>query len=181
MKKFFSSPWTISIATALISFLLTVMYDLIKGVRILSTIIFFLHAIWDAIITFLCYEIQLWWIIIGICGVLLILYLVSRVTVEKENLKPNFISYTKDQFRTWKWSWNWEFSYSQKKWHVSNLKAHCPQCNTPMLSDRYEDTFQCPRCTFQSQYDEHEKSYEVEAVIIDNLNRMKQSGEQNCV
>lgn len=177
MKKFFKSPWTISIATALISFILTVIYDLLKGKQILSTISLLLVKIWDVIVTFLCFDIKLWWIIIVISIMLLILYSVSKMTPKKSSLKQDFMSYTNDQFRNWKWSWNWEYSNYQKKWHVSNLVAHCPQCNTPMLSDTYEITFHCPRCKFQSQYNDNEKSYEVEAVIIDNLNRKKQSSE----
>lgn len=180
MKKFFKSPWTISISTALISFLLSVIYDLTKGNQIFSTIGRFFLTIRDVVVAFLCLNIKLWWIIIGICSVLIILNLVSKMTANKDTFKPDFKSYTKDYFKNWKWSWNWKFSNYHKNWIVSDLVPHCPKCDTPMLSDKYEDIFQCPRCKFQSQYKDHEKSYEVEAVIIDNLNRKKQSNQQEC-
>lgn len=175
MKKFLNSPWTISIGTTFFGVILTVIIDFIKGKQILSTISFLLLKLWDAIITILCFDLKLWWIIMGIGVILLILFLVSKVKPEKNPLKPDFISYNNDKFSNYKWSWNWEFSTSKKKWHVSNLVPHCPNCDTPMLSDTYEITFQCPRCKFKSLYNEHEKSYEVEAIIIDNLNRKKQS------
>lgn len=176
MKKILKSPWTISIATAFISFFLTVIYDLLKGKQVFSTVSHLFLELWNVIIAFLCFDIKVWWIIIGICIFLLIIYLVSKVNAITSSFKLDFITYTEDRFKNWKWSWNWEFSNYQKKWHISNLVAHCPKCDTPMLCDEYEYSFQCPRCKFNSQYNDHEKSYEVKAVIVDNLKRKKQSG-----
>lgn len=177
MKKFLKSPWTISIAPALLSFLLTIIYDLIKGKRILSTVGSILAVIWNAVVTFLTFNLKVWWVIVGIVVILFVLYVIARVSEKNVIQKPDFTSYTEDRFRTWKWSWIWEQNY-EHKWHAANLSAHCPKCDTPMLHDRDEDIFQCPRCKFQSHYDNHEKSYEVEAVIIDNLNRkQKKSGD----
>lgn len=180
MKKFWKNPWTISIGTAIFAFLLTILRDLLKGKRILSTIWSILSAVWRAILTFLNFNLKVWWVLLGIAAVIAILWLLSKFDEKSsESKKPEFTSYTEDHFRTWKWSWKWEFSSYQKKWHVSNLVAHCPKCDTPMQHDQFEETYQCPRCRYTSQYDEHETRSQVEAVIIDNLNRKEKAGEQH--
>lgn len=73
MKKFLKSPWTISIASALLSFLLTVIYDLIKGKQILSTVGSILAVIWNAVVTFLTFNLKVWWVIVGIVVILFVL------------------------------------------------------------------------------------------------------------
>lgn len=173
MKKFLKSPWTIGISTTLLGFILTIGYDLIKGKQVFTTIGKFFSMLWRWIITFLTLDLKVWWVLLGIAVLFFVLYAVAKISEPKEQVKPAFTNYTQDRFRLWKWSWNWEWSSYHKQWHVANLHAHCPQCDTPMNHDQYEDVFQCPRCHFRAEYDNHEKSYEVETVIIDNLNRQK--------
>lgn len=173
MKKFLKSPWTIGISTTLLGFILTVGYDLIKGKQVFTTIGKFFSVLWGWIIAFLTFDLQVWLVLVGIAVIFCALYVVVKISDNKEQVKPNFTNYTQDHFRLWKWSWSWEWSSYYKKWRVANLQAHCPKCDTPMSHDSYEDIFQCPRCSFRAEYDNHEKSYEVEAVIIDNLNRQK--------
>ena len=173
MKKFLKSPWTISVTTTLLGFFLTVGYDLIKGKQVFTTIGKFFSMLWGWIISFLTFDLKVWWVLLGIAVLFFALYVVVKIGEQKEQAKPDFTNYTQDHFRLWKWSWSWEWSSYHKRWHVANLHAHCPKCDTPMSHDQYEDIFQCPRCRFHAEYDNHEKSYEVEAVIIDNLNRKK--------
>ena len=180
MKKFWKSPWTISIGTAIFAFLLTVLRDLLQGKRILSTIGNILSAVWRAILAFLNFNLKAWWVLIGIAAIIAILWIISKLDEKGcENKKPDFTSYTEDHFRTWKWSWEWKYSSYMEKWHVDNLMAHCPKCDTPMQHDQFESVFQCPRCQYRTQYDGHETSPQVEAVIIDNLNRKLKSGGQH--
>ncbi len=176
MKKVLRSSWTIGVATTLLGFLLTVGYDLLKGKHIFTTIALFCSTLWSWMISFLNFELKVWWILIALAVLAAVLFLVSKLGGAKEETKPDFTSYQSDKFRLWRWSWDWTFDTYEHKWHVKDLKAHCPQCDTPMISDRYEDVFQCPRCRFRAGYDNHEKSYEVEAVIIDNLDRKKSKG-----
>ena len=179
MKKFWKNPWTISIGTAIFAFFLTVLSDLLQKKRILSTIGRILSVIWKAIFAFLNFDLKVWWILVGIASIFFVLWIIAKFdNKSNDNKEPDFLKYTEDHFRTWKWSWEWEFSDYQQKWHVSNLVAHCPKCDTPMQHDQFEDVFQCPRCEYIFRYDSHETSSQVEAVIIDNLNRKKKAGGQ---
>lgn len=171
MKKLLKSSWTIGIATTLLGFLLTVGYDLIKEKQVFTTIGMIFSTLWSWIIAFMTFDLKVWWVLLGIATIFAALFVMAKISEQKEKTQPDFTSYTRDHFRTWKWSWEWAFSKYEQKWHVSKLKAHCPKCDTPMLSDRDGDVFQCPRCRFYASYDEHEKPYEVEAIIIDNLKR----------
>lgn len=180
MKKFWKNPWTISIGTAIFAFLLTILRDLLQEKQIFSTIGSILSSVWRAVLLFLNFNLKVWWVLIGIAVIIAILWLIATLDEKNsENNKPGFTSYTEDHFRTWKWSWEWEFSTYMKKWHIVNLTAHCPKCDTPMQHDRFEDVFQCPRCRYTAEYDGHETKSQVEAVIIDNLNRREKAGEQH--
>lgn len=171
MKKFFKSPWTIGIGTTLLGFSLTVIYDLVKGKQLLATMCNMFDILKSWLIIFLNFELKVWWVLTGVAIIIIILLIISFSSDNSNNINPDFTAYTTDHFRLWRWSWRWEFNVLQKKWQIINLQAHCPQCDTPMISSWDEDYFRCPRCRFSSKYDDHEKSYEVEAIIIDNLNR----------
>lgn len=178
MKKFLNSPWTIAIGAATFSFLLSVGYDLFKGEKLFTTV----HSIfiWAKvkIVTIMNLEIKLWWILAAVVVLLiLLLVFVGRNDPSPKN-KPDFLNYTEDHIRLWNWSWTWKFSNRDYKWHVTNLQAHCPQCDTPMFHNWDESVFQCPRCRYHAEYDNHENSNEAEAIIIDNLNRKQKSGGQ---
>lgn len=139
MKKFLKSPWTIGISTTLLGFILTVGYDLIKGKQVFTTIGKFFSMLWSWIITFLTLDLKVWWVLLGIAVLFFVLYAVAKISEPKEQVKPAFTNYTQDRFRLWKWSWNWEWSSYHKQWHVANLHAHCPQCDTPMNHDQYRN------------------------------------------
>ena len=173
MKKFLKSPYTITILGGLIVLIIwSLISDYMSGDKLLTMFSAMLTSVYGVIISFLNFNIKVWWLLLGLtCIVVVSLMFASRKP--QAETEPEFKKYTQDYFRTWKWSWNWTFSDYKGGWHISNLKAHCPKCDTPMQHDRFEDVFQCPRCRFQSQYDNHEKSCEVEAVIIDNLDRKK--------
>lgn len=172
MKKFWKSPWTISLVTAIFSISLTAIYDIIKDKPILSTLWGWIKSLWGWFITFINLNLKIWWILIGILVIILLLFVISKLTSKKENNLPDFTSYKEDCFGGWKWSWDWHFNSYERKWHISNLKAHCPQCDTPMFHDSSDSTFQCPRCSFQTDYQsKHKRRFEVEAIIIDNLDR----------
>lgn len=178
MKKFLKSPWTIGITTTLLGFLLTIGYDLLKGKQVFTTIALFFSTLWGWIVAFLTFELKVWWVILGFAVLIIVLFVVLRLNKLKDETKPDFINYTSDHFRLWKWSWTWEWSNQHKKWHVANLQAHCPKCDTPMIAYGFgQDVFQCPRCAYRSEAYNHEQSHEVERVIFDNLERQRKNGE----
>ena len=171
MKRFLKSPWIISIASTLLGFILTVVYDLIKEQQILTTVGNIFSTLWNWIIDVLTFKLKVWWVLLGIASLLTFLFIMYKISELKEPTRPEYTNYTQDHFRTWKWSWKWEWNNYEKEWNIVRLQAHCPKCNTPMTPGLYEDYYQCPRCHYQSVYDNHDKSYEVKVVIIDNISR----------
>lgn len=172
MRKFLKSPWTIGITTTLLSFMLTVVYDLVKNKKVFTTIGFIAQKIWKCIIDFLNIKIKLWCIILVLIALLIALCIYAKILDMKQNdSKPEFLSYTEDHFKTWKWSWTWGFNSYEKVWDIDKLYAHCPKCDTIMLTDEYNSRYSCPRCEYESQYGTYEKDYEVRAIILDNLRR----------
>lgn len=176
MKKFLESSWTIGIATTLLGFILTVSYDLIKEKQVFTTIGKFFSILWGWIITFLTFDLKVWWVLLGIAVIFFALYTIVKIIEKKELLKPEFTDYTQDKFRIWKWSWEWKFNKMKNVWQIVNLQAHCPKCDTPMINKGF-GIFQCPRCAYNPESYDHEEPYEVEKVISDNLYRQKNKGE----
>ena len=179
MKKFLKSPWTISFATALFSFALTLLRDYINGIKLFSTIKNIFTIIYNFLIFILNYQIKVWWLIVFVILMSVIFHFLLKKSNTEEST-PYFLNYTEDCFRNWKWTWQWHRNYYNNKYEIYNLRAHCPKCETPMIQDIniYGEIYHCPRCRFVSDYKEHAKEYEVKAMIIDNLDRQK-TGEQN--
>lgn len=172
VKKIWKSPWTIAIVSAFLAPIATIIIDAIMKKPFLSTLWSVIRTLWSWIITFLTFDLKVWWVLLGICVIIGIFFVIAKISdAKQEDKEPEFLSYKNDTFCSWKWSWEWQLFNRDKKWHVVNLKAHCPKCDTPMFHDSYETSFQCPRCNYQSRYgEEHKRSQEVEAIIIDNLN-----------
>lgn len=173
-KSWIKSSWAISIGTAIFSFVLTVIYDYSKNKPIFSTILQILKNLYNFILLVLNFNIKVWWLILGIIVIIAIIYLVINLKQE-ENIKPDFYDYREGKFKFWRWSWNWKFNYSENAWSISNLTAHCPNCDTPLInrSNFHGPSYECPRCNFRaidSQCDEHEK---IELIILDNIERKR--------
>lgn len=176
MKNFFKSPWTVGIATTILGFFLTVAYDFIKKKQFLSTMKTVLLAIRNGLVAFLNFEVKVWWILLGIVALLLLLFFIVIISNRDKANEPDFTGYIEDYFGNWKWSWKWKYNTNKAVWSPSNIEAHCPKCDTPMFHDREEYYFQCPRCGFESsRNDGHKMSYEVEVLLIDNLNRKRKA------
>ncbi len=179
-KKWVKSPWIISIASALFSFILTIGYDFLKDVPILTTIKNLVTYIWVLIVSFFNFEIKLWWLLLGVLSLIVLLNLIEKLR-NKEKTEfptlPNFTNYKEGRLKKWRWTWEWKFNSTQEKWNVSNLTAHCPSCDTPLIANisfnrRYE-SYKCPRCNFHAQDHQCEEAHEIEAIIVDNTNRKK--------
>ena len=125
MKKFWASPWTIGIGTSFIGFLFTVIYDLVKDKSIFSTIWSIIKWIWNLIISFLNFNIKVWWLLIGIAVLFLVLFLIAKYydfKNENEN-SAGFLKYTKDTIQGWSWDWNWQKDWSGK-YDVEKIKEN---------------------------------------------------------
>lgn len=168
-KKWMKSPWAISIGTAIFSFILTTIYDYSKSKPVFSTIMGILLSIWNGMILVLNFNIKVWWLIIVISVTILVIIL-----KKKEIIKPDFCNYKEDKFRIWRWSWEWKFNYSEKVWFISNLTAHCPNCDTSLIeyNNIYEQGVECPRCNYKSDF-QCEEPYKIERVILDNIEKMR--------
>lgn len=62
MKKFWKSPWTLTIAGALLGFVLSIIKDMVTGEKILSTISSIFVWLWSV----LNINIRVWWLLIGL-------------------------------------------------------------------------------------------------------------------
>lgn len=175
MKKFLKSPWTISFATALFSLILTIAYDFLKGKQALSTIKAIVFIVINSLTAFLNFELKVWWVLLGLLILILIFVVFRKVALQiKKSEKPNFTNYTEDIFDSWKWTWQWYYNELEKKWSVTEIEAHCPNCDTAMFHERYGSSYKCPRCGFNAFYNPNRKnSYDIEAIVIDNVKRGK--------
>ena len=174
MKKFWKNPWTIGICTTLIGFLLTVLYDLLKGKHVFTTMLAVLSAIWNAIIAFLTFDIKVWWILAGIAILFLILLFLSKRADRKEtplcDKDASFLKYTKDTIHGWSWEWEWHKNY-EGKYDVEGLRIVCKYCGTPLVSEfgSYGLPY-CMRC--RRSFDEVVPDYKnVKVLILDTASR----------
>ena len=160
---------------AVFSFILTIIGDVIKGERILSTFVDVIAWIWKALIIFLTFEIKVWWILIGICLLILGLWIYSKVIDSKEEKEPviPFLDYTQDILLGYKWEWTWEKDYFGK-YGAENVHPICDKCDTPLVS-QYTGRLKCLRCnkTYQKELPDINN---VKMMIHDNVKRKYYSG-----
>ena len=168
------SPWTISIGTAIFSFLLTIGYDYLKEKPILSTIWSIFKWIGNMVWKVLNFDLKIWWLII-IFGLFILTIVIIDKFKNEETLKPDFCSYKEDTLKKWRWTWSWKLDNRKNAWIITDMKAHCPKCATPMIeySNRYQLSFDCPRCEFRASDAECDEPYKIERIILDNIDRKR--------
>ena len=92
MKKFFKSPWVIGIGTTVVGgVILSIVLDLIKEVSILSTLGTVIKTVWRWIISFLTFELKVWWVLLGIVVIIIVLLVISKAVDSKEETLPEFL------------------------------------------------------------------------------------------
>lgn len=171
MKKFWKNPWTIGVGTALFSFFLTVLYDLVKGKQILSTFADIFIAIWHAVVAFLTFDLKVWWVLLGIAILFLILIFIIKLSEQKETIESKWLQYTNDIIDGYCWEWRWEKTYSGL-YDISNLHPVCPDCKTPYVSaDDFRGGIMCPRCKHHQSFNMYNTN-NIEVIIKDNVKRM---------
>lgn len=180
MKKWIKSNWGVSIGTAIFSLILTVIYDLSKEKPILSTVWRFIIWIWDLLISFLNLNLKIWWIIIGVAILIFILFVIDKFKKVESSL-PDFYSYTEDKIKQWKWTWKWVWNIDKNAWMLSDMQAHCPDCDTPLIDNSnamFGLSFDCPRCNYKaSGYNQCDEQDKIERIIFDNIERKRKRKE----
>jgi hypothetical protein len=173
-ENFIKSPWAISIGTAIFSLILTIGYDFLKQKPILTSIRAILKWIVNLVWTVLNFDFKIWWIVIIVSLFFLIVVIIGKFKQE-ETFKPDFYSYREDKLKKWKWTWGWKFDDAKNVWIISEMKAHCPKCKTPMIehSSRYDLRFDCPRCDFYAIKRDCDEPHKIERIILDNIDRQR--------
>lgn len=173
-EKWTKAPWTISIATAIFSLVLTMGYDYSKSKPIWTTIWAILKWIGNFFWSIFNFDLKVWWILAGTLIFILVIYIISKFQKE-ESFKPDFYTYREGRFKKWKWTWSWEWNNSKNAWTISNMKAHCPNCDTPLIehSSIYGLSFDCPRCDFRANDGQCEEPHKIERIILDNIDRKR--------
>lgn len=172
MKKFFKNPWTIGIGTTVIGGVaLSIVLDLIKKVSILSTMKSILVFMWNSIISFLIFEIKVWWLLIAFAIIIALLWIIAKCYITKENdAQSSFLSYTQDYLLGYSWEWSWEKNW-EGKYGVENLHPICTKCKTPLVqSYSYHSQLKCPRCNNIISFNSSIEN-EVMVLIYDNAKK----------
>lgn len=168
------SAWTISIGTAIFSLLLTMGYDRSKEKPILTTVWTILEWITNVLATVLNFNLKMWWVIVAIILFILIIIIINKLKIV-DTFNPDFYNYSEDHFKRWKWTWSWKLNSSKNAWQISEMKAHCPNCDTPMInhSTMYHLSFDCPRCEFSATDAQCDEPHKIERIILDNIDRKR--------
>lgn len=174
LKKFLMNPWIVSTGSGLLVLIVTVAIDYFSAERIFTTFKKMLIFIWSAILTFLNFEIKVWWLLIGIAVLLLGLYIYCKYLDSKQSVpdKPEFLKYTQDTILGYKWDWHWEKG-ADGNYYVDGLRPICPQCNTPLVIGRagFGNVYTCLRCNTNTNRP-LPCTEDVEMLILDNIKKM---------
>ena len=148
MKRFLKNPWTLGIGTTVIGGIaLSFILDLVKGVDWLSTLKAVANFIFNAVVSFLNFELKVWWILIAVAMIILALVFVAKYYDEKaKNEALSFLSYTKDSVLGYSWEWEYSKGYDGK-FSITNLRPVCSQCGMALKQcGMYGQQMECLRC-----------------------------------
>ena len=172
MKKIFKNPWAIGIGTTVIGGVaLSIVLDLIKNVSILSTMKSILVFIWNSIISFLVFEIKVWWLLIAIAIIVVGLFVVAKISgSQSNNILPTFLQYTKDYMLGYSWEWTYSKMYDGK-YTISNLHPVCTKCGMRLKQGGlYGTEMECLRCNTTQNW-EDSVAYDAQLLIEDNIRK----------
>lgn len=172
MKKFFKNPWTLGIGTTVIGGIaLSFILDWIKGVDWLSTLKTVVNVIINAIVSFLNFELKVWWILIAVALIVLALVFIAKYYDEKsKNEKPSFLSYTKDSVLGYTWEWEYSKGYDGK-YSIKNLHPVCPECGMILKQEGpYGYRLECLRCNKTFSFQSSSRT-DAQMLIEDNIKK----------
>lgn len=172
-KKFFSNPWTIAIGSGLILSLISVVVDYVDKKKAFTTFVAVVKGIWKLLISFLTYDLKVWWVLIGVGIVVFGLYLYSRYLDVKEATPPEppFFKYTDDFLLGYKWAWAWKKQYDGT-YNAEDIHLICDKCNTPLIYDFYSyEKAKCIRCG-KRYHKDIPRTDHVKLLVMDNAKRV---------
>ncbi|MHC1776255.1 MAG: hypothetical protein AB9834_12690 [Lentimicrobium sp.] len=166
-----SNSWVIGIGTSLIaSIIYAKIQSVISGQSFFSTVWHWITLLYEFVLRFFNIEIKLWVILLT----LLIIFLVSKIVRTSRGVKEqvgfDFKNYKTDYLQGFQWNWGWEFNLLYNKYVVSAITPECTECNTNLLVNHY-GYYYCPRCKKEYWSLKNDILVDIEALIIDNLNR----------
>lgn len=92
MKKWAKNPWVLGIGTTVIGgVLLSLLLDWIQGIDWLSTFKNVMRFIFNGVVSFLNFEIKVWWLLIAIAIIVVGLFVVAKISVSQSNNIPPHI------------------------------------------------------------------------------------------
>ena len=136
MRKFLKNSWVLGIGTTVIGgVLLSFVLDWIKGVDWLSTLATVARFLVNTLITFLNFELKVWWVLIAVALVAIVMFIIAKVLDAREKSStPAFLNYTKDFLCGYTWEWNYTKSYDGN-YTISNLHPVCSKCGMSLKQD----------------------------------------------
>ena len=110
-KGFWNNPWTVSIGSALIVLLVSLLIDFITKEVIFSTLKNCFVFLWNVISSFLNTDVKIWLIMLAFIALVVFLYLGRKWKKTTAVVPPAFLSYTADDILQFKWKWRWQKNY----------------------------------------------------------------------
>lgn len=183
MKKnthWITSPIGLIVGTIIATVASTLILDLIKNQRVLTSIIWLFN-----------YEIKLWIVLIVLLVIIVLLSKWTRDKItasrNKPRIEPKWLKFTEDKIRGNYWRWEWDWSKESNVYSISDLRLLCDNtrengeiCLTPKLyrSDDYQSAkwttlMECPRCSHINFLEENfaDECILVETIIADDIKR----------
>lgn len=170
-KGFGNNPWTVSIGSALIVLLVSLLIDFITKEVIFSTLKNCFVFLWNVISSFLNTDVKIWLIMLAFIALVVFLYLGRKWKKTTAVVPPAFLSYTADDILQFKWKWRWQKNY-YGEYDIEDLHPVCSNCDTPLVEGKNycEECYICLRCN-QEIYRALPEYDNVKMLILDNVRR----------
>jgi hypothetical protein len=177
LKKTIMNPWTITVIAPLITIILLKIVDKVAGTEILfwcwNVIISVFSSIYNYLITkyeWRLYQLILLFVSAPVIG-LFVLWVISKFQEVKEELEPEWFSYTQDTFDNVVYKWEW-WKNNNGKYQISHILKYCSKCECHLISER------CPNCR-SIYYGEVKPDSEVEALILHRVRMIEKNKVHN--
>jgi hypothetical protein len=185
-RKWSTNPWLLAIVPVILGPLLTMPVDAMKARPLWTTLAQCWYWFWGQLISFLNYNIRVWWLLVGFFSLLILRIVASFFrsdpsTSNRKSDAPSFTSYKEDVFIKWKWKWRWEYKASKGAWCPVDITPYCPKCHSKLMdrSSSWGPQYECPRCDFRATEYTSEDPDKIGYLIIDNLDRSEGKQQQN--
>ena len=172
MEKFIKNPWVLGIGTTVIGgVLLSFVMDWINKVDWLSTLKVALKFIGNAVVSFLNFELKVWWVLVILVLFFTALLIYAKILDIKQKDAPiSFLSYKKDFMLGYDWEWEYQKTYDGK-YTISNLHPVCDKCGMRLKrSGIYGLGMECLRCNTTKKWEERYLT-DAQLLIEDNIKK----------